>query len=140
MTLIERLQGATGPDRALDAEIELSRRRFLFGAAAVAGIVIAPGGWLAGGNNPQPIAAPHYTGSLDSAMTLVPEGWRWLVQSRGQDEAGCFARLESPDFDCVYVEAGDHRSFDVTSGRDISATSATPAIALCIAALKARGI
>jgi len=56
---------------------------------------------------------PWWTTSLDSALTLVPEGSRWDVQ---QDYTCAFASIDG-----------------VTTGR-----VATPALALCIAALTAR--
>lgn len=57
---------------------------------------------------------PAYTASLDAAMSLVPEGWEWRVASTGEAECWC----------------GD--------GSDINLRAATPALALCAAALRAR--
>lgn len=59
---------------------------------------------------------PHYTTSLDAALTLVPEGYVSVsaaINERGQSSM----RIGKP-----YV----------------SGNAATPALALCIAALKAR--
>lgn len=67
--LIERIEGAEGPSRELDAEIiKLVSRGVLDGEY-----------WT----------LPAYTASLDAAMTLVPEGWNvgiflrhaWLRQN-----------------------------------------------------------
>lgn len=55
---------------------------------------------------------------LDAAMTLVPEGWRWHVDYR--PAAQCWHGLH-----CVFDDEGD-------------CTGTTPALALSIAALKAR--
>lgn len=54
--------------------------------------------------------------SLDAALTLVPEGWDWVINSDGA------CTLEHPDHAVPLVEA----------------FAATPALALCAAALRAR--
>ncbi|MGV3720618.1 MAG: hypothetical protein ACO1SX_06875 [Actinomycetota bacterium] len=87
--------------------------------------------------------AARCTTSLDAALALadrVLPGWTWLAL--GPDKDGrcptlCFARLASPDFDCVTWEAGDQWTTDVLAGRDATAHAATPALALCIAVLRA---
>ena len=63
---------------------------------------------------------PHYTASLDAAMTLVPEGFDWLRKD--------FRTMT------VVMPAADQKAW----GRHIDATGATPALALCAAALRAR--
>ncbi len=64
-------------------------------------------------------AAPHFTTSIDAALTLVPEGWIWtLAMVGGRAEARLLA--------------GD------TISKCELAYAPTPALALCIAALKAR--
>lgn len=71
---------------------------------------------------------PSYTSSIDAALTLVPEGWHWEVSDSPKEfpaRAGV-----SP------VAPVDEWVCSDTGGQDASA--ATPAIALCIAALKAR--
>jgi hypothetical protein len=60
---------------------------------------------------------PAYTSSLDTAMTLVPPGLDWAVH---QTADGVFATVLTPD-------AVEHEG-----------VSDKPALALCIAALKAR--
>jgi hypothetical protein len=60
-----------------------------------------------------------FTHSIDAALTLVPEGSRWLV--------GAGAPYSSP---WANVRMGNIGPFHIAA--------ATPAIALCIAALKAR--
>lgn len=69
---------------------------------------------LSGSN--QPILA--YTASLDAAMTLVPEGWFW---TGGRDREGRGAMAVVSQDDCL-----------------VPAVAATPALALCAAALRAR--
>ena len=68
--------------------------------------------------------APNYTTSLDAALTLVPEGMKWCISDLGQIGAEDWAF------------AGVYGSPMVGSECDTNAR--TPALALCIAALKAR--
>lgn len=147
--LIERLENLTGPDRATDGQI----------AKAVFGWrlwrskhgywnVEGPKGERSetacdpygprfdpdtGEKNPdydkEPESwvyehdIPEYTASLDAALTLLPSGTLWLLSSM---ETGPRATVLAPN------ERGDY-----IGQRDNSALAATPAIALCIAALKA---
>jgi hypothetical protein len=60
-----------------------------------------------------------FTSSLDAAMTLVPEGWAWVVSKNGTAT--------------VTTEATDATRYRRESGH-----ATWPALALCIAALKAR--
>ena len=71
--------------------------------------------------------APRYTTSLDAALTLVPEGWRTQLYQR---DGGWFSRLvEITTSRVVAPFESDEKGF---------APVPTPALALCIAALKAR--
>lgn len=65
-----------------------------------------------------------YTASIDAALTLVPEGMEWSVSNRGQIGA------KHLSFVGVYGEP--------MVGSECDTNATTPAIALCIAALKAR--
>ena len=67
--------------------------------------------------------SPHYTTSLDSALTLVPAGSHIAAQF-DTPEAGCDTAAS------VVLSYGEKR---LGSGGSI-----TPALALCIAALRAR--
>ena len=60
-----------------------------------------------------------YTRSLDAAMTLVPEGWFALIDTRGRADVR-------------------YAPIDQSGYRREVADAATPALALCIAALRAR--
>lgn len=63
--------------------------------------------------------APHYTTSIDAALTLVPDGWNWhLITEFDGINAAVFPPGNAVDYPDV--------------------TASTPALALCIAALKAR--
>jgi len=68
--------------------------------------------------------APAYTASIDAAMTLVPEGWSFEVRSSGTGDPGQ-ASVWNP------MRAPGHEEYRVSN-------FATPALALCAAALKAR--
>ena len=62
---------------------------------------------------------PAYTASLDAAMTLVPEGWLFdLYNLNGYPEA--------------------HLTNDTLQRVAVSVVTATPALALCAAALRAQ--
>lgn len=117
--LIEKLEKATGPDRELDLEVALaigwekSDRQFSRTAwRATSGPGADIGWWSEGSDWP-----PRYATSIDDAITLRPEGWSWRVgnlpSGRGFADLGTQASLQ-----CVQ--------------------GASPAIALCIAALRAR--
>lgn len=68
--------------------------------------------------------APHYTTSLDAALTLVPEGWR----TRDATNWG-------GGWDWILWKHPDGKRW---TGRVMGAAP-IPALALCLAALKARG-
>lgn len=111
LLLIERLKSATGPSRDLDWQIHC--RDGMLGVGAY---------------GPHPI----YTGSVDSALTLIPENW--LTQL---DEWEADILRERGPWQCILVRRGTRddltRAF---TGRCDHAPS--PAIAVCIAALSAR--
>lgn len=74
--LAERCEAATGPDRELDAAIALLH-----------GWTVHKGdNWI--GPHGQ-ISVPEFTGSLDAALTLVPERWSCSVAI---DETGRHAQ------------------------------------------------
>ncbi len=109
--IIIRLEAATGPDRQLDNAIE--------------GAIDLPKP-----TNPDELPGwpPYYTASIDDALTLVPKGLRWYAadsDDRSDDRpvAAAFPTV------AVFSAIGIPRS-----------VGATPAIALCIAALKARAV
>jgi hypothetical protein len=118
--LIERLEKASGPDREVDAAImyaEIERG---------AGMTVARIPELTE-------TASYYTSSIDAALTLVPEGWpidqlSWWprVPQNYEDQRVCRVKIIAlrPD------GFADKECFH--------AVAKSPAIALCIAALKAR--
>ena len=88
-------------------------------------------GWIDPGNrgsrNFTPIdgyaKSPAYTASIDAAMGLVPEGWN----------VGLFIRHDWPQHNAQVW----HRNIDASTK---NGDSKHPALALCAAALKARGL
>ncbi len=105
--LIERIEGASEPCRVLDGDI----------ACAIG--LLHPRDFVTPTSSVPP--APEYTGSIDAAVTLVPKGWVWtLVEHCDGAVAGLIDdRVHPVRHDSIEVEA------------------ATPALALCAAALKA---
>ena len=114
-SLIRRLQKAEGPDRTLDADIFQ-----LLGGKR----------WDQAYNDAQmPSGCPHdkavegarwrapyYTTSIDEALTLLPP-WSWRIGNLPSGRA--------------FVDLGTQKSMQCIEG-------ATPAIAICIAALRAK--
>lgn len=138
MTMIEKLERADGPDRGLDRAIAKMigwhrvEPRF---TRSKHGAWISPDDWIGENSNGSPILdglrrttmyreVPSYTASIDTAMTLVPEGLMWSVQT----DFGLPGRARL--WGSVLPSQAAARSWN-TDG-------ATPAIALCIAALRAR--
>ena len=114
MTLTDKLQSAAQGSRELDAEI--------------ANHVAANKGLRGFSANP-----PQYTTSIDAALTLVPEGWALIkigsVSVMSKAENGAFkSHLEYEPFLMT-------KKTDKANGRH-----RLMPIAICLAALKARGI
>ena len=116
--LARRCEEAEGPSRELDADIALTQ------------------GWheLPGDNWCGPrgeIGVPTYTASIDAAMSLVPSNtehtvvfWQIGNDGEGANPADYLARI----LICSNLTSKEYR-----------ATAATPALALCSAALRAGG-
>lgn len=121
MLIIEKLEAATGPDRELDAEIAkaLGWTTFMFGGAGLC--------WkdLDGHVRAE---QPHFTSSLDVALTLTPE-------------------IEKPHFPWLAVKSNNPNNpigcrceMWLDNVQNFRGRGATIAIAVCIAALRARGV
>lgn len=124
--LIERLERAEAPSRELDAEIAALVHVDADGLDFEA--FPEPSGKVTiyfPSKVKQAYAAPRYTASMDAALTLVPVGWEWSLYS-AQSGFRPQAQLET--------EAMRHRE----GFEPVSAFGATPAIALCIAALRVK--
>jgi len=106
--LIARLQAAEWASRQLDAAISDA-----LGWVLVCDNAGRPQHWREP-DGTRHSALPEWTRSLDAALTLVPEGARWVLYSDGYAYVG-------PDDEPTAKWCGN-----------------TPALALCIAALRAR--
>lgn len=117
--LIERLEKATGPDRILDALLEIAFGRSRPAWAQDTGSLTVDSDWVRISPNGAGWYPDKYTASIDTALMLVrPEDGRW--------EIGCGKLVQY------------WASLYTRHGRCDGEVDSTPAIALCIAALKAR--
>ena len=111
IALAERVEKLEGPDAKVNADILRA-----LGWTEHGFVAFTPSGHKA-------MVIPDYLGSIDAAMLLVPEGWEWqadtLTMGAERDKHAWF-RLHRPDY-----------------GEQFEAEAATPALALCAAALRA---
>jgi len=112
--LIERLEAAESGSRELDAEIAKE-----VGYTFMETWTLSEEYWIGPAPAPdKPVVLPRFTTSLDAALTLVPEGfWTRLI-------------IATPP-----VAEVNPNNIESVDGKVIATT---PALALCIAALKAR--
>lgn len=123
--IISRLEQATGPDRAIDAAI--------FEAAAMVDEHHCKEWCRMNGRTDLTrdmyvrAWAHKFTLSMDAAVKLVPRG-RWYIADSDTDSGGkpVAAVFTTEDM--------------LKTGRIVRSVGATPAIALCIAALKVRSL
>jgi len=137
LALAEAVEKLSGPDRRLDCliENELGLARFVEDRPAPFG-----GGWLDKRVDPKP-----YTASLDSAMTLVPEGWAidrismWPATPEGADNVT--AAQSSVSMVGTSIERfGKRMVWGHGGSKDgkAEAKATTPALALTAACLRAQ--
>jgi hypothetical protein len=137
--LIAALKAAEGPSRELDAEV-----------AFTAGWRLAHGCWwtpdqvtkshklkdglMAMSGDPT-IEVPAFTASIDAALTLVPKGWR-IYTADFSIKGRTRWSLLGPCKTWITNEDGEQ-----VAGADwyCGGVAKSPALALCIAALEARG-
>lgn len=124
MTIIEQLEALAGPNREAEEAIyqalgNCNHKRYeCYRVQGDSGqTCLDCGKDLYGADK-----APRYTASLDEAMTLVPEGW------------------ERFDVDATAPELGVDWVLHGPSNASVKGIGVTPAIALCIAALRARNL
>ena len=107
--LIARLENATEPDRANDGRIYIAAYGEATGIAfydkRTGGLVVRDD-------------CPEFTGSIDAAVSLVPEGVDWGVDCRDEGDVDNW--------------------YEALVGEHLASVKSTPAIALCIASLRAR--
>lgn len=121
--LISRLEAAENGSRELDQEIALALGYTIKGIGYLnERTCFAPDGGEIG-------RIPVYTGSLDAVLKLVPEGWTWSVLFRPM--------VDNPPYRGSVADG----HFGYVMGMEkahATAVAKTPALALCIAALKAK--
>lgn len=74
---------------------------------------------------------PPYTTSLDAALTLVAEGWGWAAAELDEGVPSAVTTNRKPQIKPGTLDSNPDKI-------DFRTKAATPALALCIAALKAR--
>ena len=117
MTLLSRLAQAKGPDRELDGLVWFAVKPPLPGDVWQDFDGVR---YLRDADDEVAFEAPPpFTSSIDAVLRLLPEGWEWVL-TMAEDGAGAFVENEKGEQPRAYAE--------------------TPAIALLIAILKARGI
>lgn len=127
LDLIAVLGKAEGPDRSLDLRIArdvLNSEPLGYAAGLRDELLLVDGGRFG--------PWPRYTGSIDAALALVPEGFRVAVMEWDHE----ILRAKGPWQAILTPVGGGDSIFAESQGRCDHAL--TPAIALCIAALKAR--
>jgi hypothetical protein len=133
LKLAERCENATGQDRELDKLIAPHAGWKEAGKLSVMGSKMPA--WLppgkSGADN-KVLKVPAFTASLDAAMTLVPDGWEPVIDCGVSRRYNRLHRADLWGHETHYDSGGmpfdDHEKGD----------AATPALALCAAALRAR--
>ena len=118
--LIKALEQATEGSRELDADV---CKVAFWQSHGYYGETDEHGEWFlyshrTGGNPTPKERLPHYTTSLDAALTLVPDGYTGHLS---------------------FGDRGACHLLDLDNEIVASQIASTPALALCLAALKARG-
>jgi hypothetical protein len=110
--LADRVEALVGPDRDVHGLVAVASGEYVADRHR-SGMFYKVGEQISG------YGVPAFTASLDAAMSLVPEGWwvSWLT-------IGC-------------PHSGNSCIIGTICGRAVSAEAATPALALCAAALRA---
>jgi hypothetical protein len=107
--LAERCEQASGPDREINKDILLALGYSWRGMNY----------WHSDDNRAWE-GSISFTASLDAALKLVPDGWRWAVSTTNDDPPCAFGHPPDKSF---WIE---------------DTPAATPALALCAFALRAR--
>lgn len=132
LKLAERCESATGPDREMFEDIW----REVFPKPERIWVTDNAGDWTPEYAAWQERQHRFYDlldagAFLDAAMRLVPEGWNWMAGNRDQPIARAYVNNGQLQF----VGIGTRRN---TESRWFEVVAATPALALCAAALRAR--
>jgi hypothetical protein len=123
--LIARLEAATEGSHELDGRVYCGVNGLVFRSVSSRGFHFEPD---AHGTHTHVTPTP-FTRSIDAALTLVPEGWYWSINTSATADAAAAS--------CFFASVRGRAA----KGRDpegFCRHGATPALALCVAALKAR--
>lgn len=144
--LIDRIRAAKGPSRELDAFIAVA----VFSKPSPPDDLIyaypirkndqcEPGTyWRKSRSGASLQTAPAFTSSLDAAMSLVPEGYTWMMTNNHYQHEGNISGTSMGSFKHVGPWVGIRNKFSSHLSADYEGIGATPALALIIAALEAR--
>lgn len=135
LSLADRVEALTGPDREVDADIAvaISNDPAAWVVRDIPSAIFThkPGWWR--DRDDKSHSAPSYTASLDAAMTLVPDGWRiytadFSIKNRAR------WMMEGPKLERIEQEDGTWEA-----GEDWykSGTGNTAALGLIVACLRA---
>lgn len=137
--LIARLEAATGPDEWCDYHLwrialPEHHRWTMGGTGALDGVPL----W----GNPRKDRdwdrdPPRYTASIDAAITLVPEGWAVRLKQTTRYDQTCWTGDGQQPAWTVSLMPDDNKADNFMFYEHGGA--ATPALAICIAAIRARG-
>lgn len=158
LRLADEVTAATGPDRELDCMIWAAVNGLAVVWTGGDDHILIIDGHVIGSIDPGkhsrnfgcnrretgPGSIPAYTASLDAAMSLVPEGWAvegmtwWPASPEGASNVS--TEQSSVRMVGTSIERMGRRMIWGHGGKDgrVEASAATPALALCAAALKAR--
>jgi len=125
LELAKRCEQASGPERELDGAIWCAVNGYDFLGWDGAGVM-----WRKRGHDRSHYPADRvriFTASLDAALTLVPEGWPWSLDATQRPPYRECGRAD------IFAPGGGLKPTDV-----MDVYAATPALAICAAALRAR--
>lgn len=138
--IIEMVEKADGPNRMLDALIEVEVRRWQAEASGLDEKHWAT--WHPVGSKGEVICGqgltryhpPTYTFEIDHALLLVPTGWEWQVSNRAPKPHAGRAYINNKELHF----AGMGGQTPNPKYRGDETTAATPALAMCAVALRVR--
>ena len=134
-------EATTAPSRKIDIAIGLAVGGFYVaeprypGAQPMYGYVDGDGNHVEPGNGSPDRLIPYYTGSLDAAYRLAPNGWFLRVEPRfySDDQQ---VRWRSYAIKPDWTRWSPHDDWFEVIGEDEAILAATPALAICAAALR----
>lgn len=132
--LIARLEAASEGSRELDRQIWLALPAHrIIPVKEVGGHTYDR--WEDGETLRRPINQTHFTTSLDAALTLVPAGWGWRLDTTStMPELKALGITTKTIASCVWLTKGVAQPLE----KHVATGAGSAPLALCIASLKAR--